>query len=730
MAPLSITRVLVLAACAIPLTAARGQDAPAPAADAPPLDEIVVVAHKGERRLREVAANVTVLTREELARDVVLGLGESFRYTPGLDEERAGTRFGSEGISIRGIGGNRVALVVDGMHLGDQFDIGTFSNATRDFIDAGFIQRIEVLHGPASALYGSDAIGGVVAVRTVAPADLAGSRGRGGMLSTAWRGGDASRHGTALAAFGNDARGLLIGASLREGGSMDSAALANPVDSRDFLRRSALLRFTAEDSRAGGFNAGVLYQDSAVTSDLHSMLGTGRFASTTALTGDDESRLAVVHAELGVGDAVELVDEGVLRVYGGKSAVDQGTLDVRALAPRPVVIDRRFEYEQAFHGFEANLQRDLGAGAITHRLGAGVEYRRTRTEELRNGTETGIEDGVSQTTILGEAFPLRDFPVSDTDEWGVYLEDTITLRDIMLIAALRSDRYELSPREDEIYSADNPAAQPVALSESDLSPKLGLVWQPADVLDLYLQYAQGFRAPPFEDANIGLDIPLFNIRAIPNPDLHSERSYGWDAGLRVRGELGHLHLGVFHTRYRDFIESKARIGIDPGSGTLLFQSRNVNEARIEGVEGSFSFEPPDLPGPLGLDGSFYAARGENRDSGESLNSVGPAQAVLGINWRSPDGRRQVRLAATLTAAWTERDETGGALFQPAGSAVLDLLFSQAVGERAVLRAGMMNLTDRTWWQWSAVRGLSPDDPLLPTLAQPGRNLSVGLEWNW
>jgi hemoglobin/transferrin/lactoferrin receptor protein len=42
----------------------------------------------------------------------------------------------------------------------------------------------------------------------------------------------------------------------------------------------------------------------------------------------------------------------------------------------------------------------------------------------------------------------------------------------------------------------------------------------------------------------------------------------------------------------------------------------------------------------------------------------------------------------------------------------------------------MNLTDRTWWQWSGVRGLSSDDPLLPTLAQPGRNLSVGLEWNW
>ena len=96
-----------------------------------------------------------------------------FRYVPGVDYEGAGTRFGTEGINIRGIGGNRVAILVDGVPLADQFDTGSFSNATRDFIDAGLIQNIEVLHGPASALYGSAAIGGVVAVRTPDPGDLA-----------------------------------------------------------------------------------------------------------------------------------------------------------------------------------------------------------------------------------------------------------------------------------------------------------------------------------------------------------------------------------------------------------------------------------------------------------------------------------------------------------------------------------------------------------------------------
>ena len=126
-----------------------------------PIEQIVVVAHKDQRSVREIAANVTVLSRADLDNQLATSINDVFRYVPGVDYEAAGNRFGTEGINIRGIGGNRVAIVVDGVPLSDHFDVGSFSNATRDFIDAGLIQNIEVLHGPASALYGSSAIGGV-----------------------------------------------------------------------------------------------------------------------------------------------------------------------------------------------------------------------------------------------------------------------------------------------------------------------------------------------------------------------------------------------------------------------------------------------------------------------------------------------------------------------------------------------------------------------------------------
>ena len=246
----------------------------------------------------------------------------------------------------------------------------------------------------------------------------------------------------------------------------------------------------------------------------------------------------------------------------------------------------------------------------------------------------------------------------------------------------------------------------------------------------YFQYSHGFRAPPYADANIGLDIPFFNYRAIPNPDLKSETSNGFDVGVRWQGVNTRLHLSAFRTRYTDFIESKVRLGPDPVSGRILFQSQNLDETVIEGFEAGGHINLWGALENVRVDGSVYLARGENRENGEALNSVGPAQAVVGVTWTAPSQVRNVRLQATLTDGWDDRDESGGELFKPAGHAVLDLYLTQRIGDRITLRAGVLNLADRTYWNWSAVRGLGPTDPVLPYLAQPGRNVSLSFNYGW
>jgi hemoglobin/transferrin/lactoferrin receptor protein len=614
--------------------------------------------------------------------------------------------------------------------LSDQFDVGSFSNATRDFIDAGLIERIEVLHGPASALYGSSAIGGVVAVRTPDPVDIIGRETSGGDLLATWHGADDSLQATGIFGVGNSSMGLLLGGSVRDGEQTDSAAVDQDFDFRDYQRRSGILKFVADTSGGNTWRAAVVHQDSEVHSDLNSMLGTGRYATTTALEGDDDYRMDLLNVAYEFGNQDNFINSGSLRAHYEDVTVSQATLDERGTAQRPVAIDRYFQFDQDIAGVELNLQKEISGADIGHRLGFGVEYQQRRTEEFRDGLERGLTDGLVTSTILGEEFPLRDFPVSDSTEWGAYLEDVMTIGDWSVIAALRADRYDLEPRNDPMYDEDYPFAEPVSLSESHPSPKLGLIYRLGQSTDLYLQYAHGFRAPPYEDANIGLEIPAFNYRAVPNPDLESESSDGLDLGLRWQGHAASFRAAVFRTRYEDFIESKVRLGTDPVSGRILFQSQNLSETRIEGFEAGWQLRLGGALESVKTDGALYKAWGENKDNGQPLNSVGPGQAVLGLSWLHPEGSQQLRLQATLTEDWSERDESNSELFEPPGYATFDLYYSHGLGKRTTLRAGLLNLTDRSYWNWTDVRGLSPDDPVIPYLAQAGRNFSLSLNMQW
>jgi hemoglobin/transferrin/lactoferrin receptor protein len=694
------------------------------------IDEIVVVAHKVERSVRDIAANVTVMSREDLSSNLAVTVTDVFRYTPGIDYEASGSRFGTEGINIRGIGGNRVAMLVDGVPLSDQFDVGSFSNATRDFINAGLIERIEVLHGPASALYGSSAIGGVVAVRTPDPVDLLGNGRHGGDATLIWRGADESTHGTGLVAFGDASRGVLVGGSLRSGHELKSAAVDQSLDLREYERQSAVLKFVADNAAGRTWRLGLIHQASDVTSDLNSMLGTGRYRSTSALRGNDEYTLDLINAEYEFGSPEAWVDAGVLRAYYEEAEISQQTLDERGLSSSPVSIDRYFNFDQQIHGAELNLQKNFDTTNTSHKLGFGLEYRQRETTEFRDGLSTSMVDGTSTNVILGEVFPLRDFPVSKSAEWGAYIEDVVALGNWSLIGAVRVDRYELSPSNDPMYAEDYPFAEIVSIEESDVSPKLGVIYRLNPETEAFLQYSHGFRAPPYEDANIGLEIPVFNYRAIPNPDLRSESSDGFDAGIRWRGAEKGARLSAFRTRYTDFIESKVRLGSDPVSGRTLFQSQNLSATVIEGIEAGGYINLQSTIGEFRFDGSLYLARGENRDNGEALNSVGPGQAVVGTSWYASNANRSVRLQSTFTEAWDDRDETSGELFKPAGHAVFDLYFTQQLGDSITIRAGLLNLTDRVYWNWSDVRGLSPTDPVIPFLAQPGRSISVSVNMNW
>jgi hemoglobin/transferrin/lactoferrin receptor protein len=327
--------------------------------------------------------------------------------------------------------------------------------------------------------------------------------------------------------------------------------------------------------------------------------------------------------------------------------------------------------------------------------------------------------------------PVRDFPISRTNEYSIFLQDEISLADGRweVVPALRWDRYELDPKPDPVWLEDNPDTQVVSVKEGQFTPRLGILYHPGDSWTLFGQYSRGVRAPPFEDANIGFDIPLFGFRAIPNPDLKSETSEGLEFGLRRISDHSRLSLTLFNTDYDDFIESRVLIGRDPDTGDLIFQSRNIDRARIYGVDIRYDQDlsawHESMQGWM-LNLAGYWAEGENRQSDQPLNSIAPPQAVLGLSWVSANADWDFAVNGTFTASkdQSDIDQTDGERFSTPAWGIVDLTAGWRPNGRLELRAGIFNLTDKTYWRWLDVANLEADDPMISLLSRPGRNYSI------
>ena len=442
------------------------------------LDPIVVVASKTPRPMSDVIGQVSVINAGFIERFGIENMDDLLRYEPGLNIESSGTRFGGNAINIRGIGGNRVAIETDGIPTRDRFAIGSYSDGGRILAETDRIKRLEVLYGPASTLYGSDALGGVMAITTWDPDDLlANGNGqswfslRGGYQSV-----NSSWVGSGIAAWGNDNNGVMFAATLRDGHEMDNQAVAGtPQDKQDWNSQDYLLRYT-HDTRGGNLlRISISDFQGETRTQIESLPGWGRFRSTTALAGDDsdENRQFSIAYEFN-----SRWGSGVIRAFDSKSSTAQYTFEERAASARPVRMERYFEYQQDFSGLELNLFRDISTANSEHHLGAGIEFLRTDSEELRDGFQQSLIDGTISNTILGETFPLRDFPISRTDELGIFVQDEISFADGRweLVPALRYDRYDLDPRPDKIYLEDNPETELVSITEDKFSPRLGVLF--------------------------------------------------------------------------------------------------------------------------------------------------------------------------------------------------------------------------------------------------------------
>ena len=150
--------------------AAETDAAPAPDEPLTFLDSVSVSATMRPAPVRDTPGMVSVIDGETIQERMIEDFADLVKYEPGVYVENNVTRLGLNGFNIRGIGGNRVMTLVDGVQTSEQFDFGPF-NVHQAGLDVDVLKTVEIVRSANSALYGSDALGGVVSLFTKDPAD-------------------------------------------------------------------------------------------------------------------------------------------------------------------------------------------------------------------------------------------------------------------------------------------------------------------------------------------------------------------------------------------------------------------------------------------------------------------------------------------------------------------------------------------------------------------------------
>ncbi len=696
-------------------------------------DRVQVTATRTERAVSDVAATVDVIDREQLDRQLAQDIHDLVRYEPGISVTRSAARFGLGGFRIRGLDGNRVLIQTDGIAMPRSFDIGSFASANRNFTDLETLKRVEIVRGPASSLYGSDALGGVVAFVTKDPADyLKDGKGSHIGLKFGYDGDWQGLLGGVTTAFGGERWSGMVNANHRQGQetgnkgevrSHDNTRTApNPQD-RD--GRSVLSKLVYAPDASQRFRLTVEGNEDTADTDVYSAID---HATTTGMAAHDKqtrARVSFAH-EMDALDAA-FADNLRWQLYRQDSETTQITNEARANRSHR---HREFNFDQRVYGAQAQLDKSLATGAVEHALTWGFDGAWTETRQKRDGYQV-LANGSTSSTILPDAFPVRDFPISKTTELGLYAQDEMRFASgrVSLVPGVRVDHYRLSPEADVIFSEDNPGVALASLRKTRVSPKLGMVWRFDAQWSLFAGYAHGFRSPPYNDVNLGFTNVMFGYTAIPNPDLKPETSNGLELGLRYLTPAAYVSLNGYWNDYRDFIESQRYVGIN-AQGLMVFQSQNIADARIHGVELKAGVDFAELSPALAgwsLRGAAAWSRGQNRTEDLPLDSVDPLRGTLGLMYDRDDWG--VELAGTFAR---RKDRVGSdSAWRPAGYGVLDLMAHWTFAPGATVNVGVFNLADRNYTDWSSLAStLAASSTVLDRYSNPGRTLSASLSVAW
>ncbi len=523
-------------------------------------DEIVVTATRTPNPISKLPVAVEVISRQQIDQSGALNLADVL--TEAHDINALEPTSGRLGVArLRGLDSRLTLVLIDGYRITSGFQ----GYVDLHEIPSGMIERVEIVRGAGSALYGSDAVGGVVNVITRQP-----SRELHGGLSVS---GGESRYGEA-GTFATDGwlsgitgkLGFSVAGSWYNRGSYDRnpSDLTTDGDHRAIGSGSTALTYNLTPTVR--LSTGFIYADnhldglrSQSAGDFDRSVSSDRllgYAGLDVKTGDD-SNLSLRVSRTTYDWSSDMANvNGLPYVAISISGATKTTTETTTTTRTKVVQDS--------DQFDAKW---TGSLADAHRVTAGVEYltenredySRTVTKKVvtKSNVSTGLITSGPTTMVTTDEPRLTH----DANNLGLFMQDEITVfSPLTVIAGLRFDDH--------------------SDFGSEVSPKIAALMRIDDHLKLRASYGEGFRAPSLYELYTGAVQTKKSI-ILANPALDAERSRTYELGADV--SLGSFNAGV--TGFRNEIRSMiSQVLVDATTTPATYQFRNLAQAMTRGLE--------------------------------------------------------------------------------------------------------------------------------------------------
>ena len=698
------------------------------------VQEVVVISSKYPVPLQEVVGSVDSISLEDMETRMVSDMADMLDKTIGVSVSRRNVsgRSYNDGISIRGLGGKRVNILIDGIRVAD-----AYTGYGRDVVDVDLLKRVEILKGPSSALYGSDGLAGAVSYITKDPSDLAEFGDNYFSINTSYDEDNEQTKVSLLGARVGENFESLVQVTTRELSQLelgDEAILE--LDPFDGEQLSFLAKIKANLSESVDITLTIDSQEFEGDYIFNSQAGMSYFpqvASTSNVLGVDDGNRDRATLSMDFSNGNNLFDNGSVRFYVQETDQKQITTRSKQIfgagPPSMVSAFRDYQFNQEIDGFSADFFKSINNNGRIHNIVYGVEIENIEVERPRIRYETNLMTGAINTFLGGEYYPNKTIPDTEIERQSFFFNDRFEVNQKMTIVfGARYDGYELTPTPDDLFYANAQSTNELYfIDDSEVSMKLGFLRDLSDQVSFYAQYAEGFRAPDFQSANLSFTNLAYYYAVGTSPGLKPEESEGLEVGFKGASENINWSLSFYDNEYTDFIDTYIK-GRNQ-RGITLYEYGNVDEVDIKGVEFELNADISE-----NLQASFGFSIPDGTMNGEQLVSIDPEEAILGIVWSSGDLKLSGYASFTAGSHDNLPPSCGRSGCNPlltlSGLTTYDIFGSYQISDNLKLRFAVKNITDESYWDWASVQGKSASDSNLDLFMNPGRNSSVGLKYEF